>query len=168
MVKSYDVECIKSKVGYAVIIAGSDSDEAHIKKITDSLNKYDIPYKVRICSAHKQQGKLTEIINAYNDIRSGSLVFIAVAGGTDALSGTLSYHSLHPVISCPPDGLNQSCLTNPSGSSNAYIQKPENVARFIAQMYSPNPKFRLYLESKIRSKIESLENADKKLEEKLK
>ena len=117
MVKSYDVECIKSKVGYAVIIAGSDSDEAHIKKITDSLNKYDIPYKVRICSAHKQQGKLTEIINAYNDIRSGSLVFIAVAGGTDALSGTLSYHSLHPVISCPPDGLNQSCLTNPSGSS---------------------------------------------------
>ena len=167
MVKSYDLKCIESKVGYVVILAGSDSDISHIKKITASLKKYDIPHKAILCSAHKQPYRLMDIINQYNEA-NGSLVFIAVAGGTDALSGTLAFHSRYPVISCPPDAPNQSCLTNPLGSSNAYIQKPENVARFIAQMYSHNPKFRLLLESNVRLKIESLEEADGKvLEEKL-
>lgn len=165
MVKKYTehLDDINSGSGYAVIIAGSSSDEPHIKKITDSLNEYGIPYNVTICSAHKQPNKLVEIIEQYNLLKGGSLVFIAVAGGTDALSGTLSYHSIFPVISCPPDGLNESCLKNPSGSSNAYIQRPDNVAKFIAQMYGCNhSKIRKKLEDKINSKITRLEEEDKK------
>merc|ERR1719247_2263400 len=56
--------------------------------------------------------------------------------GTDALSGTASYLSKFPVVSCPPDGMNNTCLTNPPGSSNAFIVKPSNIAKFAAQMFA--------------------------------
>ncbi len=144
----------------AVIISGSDSDKEHINKITASLEKYFIPYQVRICSAHKQPEKLMQIIEDYNK-NNTSIAYISVAGGTDALSGMLSYHALAPVISCPPDGFNQSCLTNPAGSSNAFIAKPDNVARFIAQMYSSiNPKYKVLLIQENAIKNKRLETAD--------
>ena len=155
---------VQSNVGCAVIMAGSGSDKDHIGKLVDSLNEYAIPYDIRICSAHKQPGKLMELINEYNNI-GGSLAFIAVAGGTDALSGTLSYHALGPVISSPPDASsdvpNMSCLKNPPGSSNAYIARPENVGRFIAQMYAAtNPKYAQALAKNMADKILSLEKKD--------
>merc|ERR1712046_538699 len=64
----------------------------------------------------------------------GPVLMIGCAGGTDALSGTASYLAKFPVVSCPPDGMNQTCLTNPPGSSNAFILKPANVGKFAAQM----------------------------------
>ncbi|MEA3514565.1 MAG: AIR carboxylase family protein [Nanoarchaeota archaeon] len=167
-------EHIKSNTGCAVILAGSGSDDkpkaegekSHIQKIAESLDKYKIPYQVRICSAHKQPEKLMEIINEYNGL-SGLVAFVAVAGGTDALSGTLSYHVLGPVISCPPDAPNDSCLRNPPGSSNAYIAKPANVGRFIAQMYAGiNPKYHTLLETDKGAKLEALETDDFKINEK--
>jgi len=157
-------EHIKSNTGCAVIFAGSGSDDkpkaegekSHIQKIAESLDKYDISYRVRICSAHKQPEKLTGIINEYNGL-SGLVAFIAVAGGTDALSGELSYHALGPVISCPPDAPNDSCLNNPPGSSNAYIAKPANVGRFVAQMYAGiNPKYKALLEKDKEAKLQAL------------
>lgn len=100
----------------------------------------------------------------YNEV-GGSVAYVAVAGGTDALSGTLSFHALGPVISSPPDAPNQSCLTNPPGSSNAYIARPANVGKFIAQLYAGvNPKFRELLSTNNKTKIDSLIEADKKIE----
>ena len=146
--------------GCAVIMAGSDSDKGHIDEIVKSLQKYGIPHDVRICSAHKQPDRLIEMIREYNSVRS-LVVYVAVAGGTDALSGTLSYHAFGPVISCPPDGRNGSCLSNPPGSSNAYIERPANVGRFIAQMYAGvNPALRKMLDEENAKKINSLEQAD--------
>merc|ERR1712224_674431 len=82
------------------------------------------------------------------------VMIIGCAGGTDALSGTASYLSRHPVVSCPPDGMNQSCLTNPPGSSNAFIVKPSNVARFAAQMFAHAcPEVRAALEAGTQDKI---------------
>jgi 5-(carboxyamino)imidazole ribonucleotide mutase len=154
---------IKSKKGCAVIMAGSESDREHIKKVAASLEKYDIPFQVRICSAHKQPEHLMEIIKEYNE-EEGLIAFVAIAGGTDALSGTLSFHTMAPVISCPPDNLSDSVLHNPSGSSNAYIPKTENVGRFIAQLFAGvNPRYRKILIKEINNKIKSLEEADKKM-----
>lgn len=161
----------KSKVeeglGGVVIMAGSDSDEPHIEKIVKSLEGYSIPYEVRICSAHKQPDELYEMIREYNDIFK-PLAIVAVAGGTDALSGTVSYHSMHPVISCPPDAPNNSCLTNPPGSSNAYIARPENVGRFVAQMFSSFKDFfyRTMLDGDIVMKVNKLIMADSGIREK--
>jgi len=156
-------ETMQSKTGCAVIMAGSDSDKPHIDKVVESLDKYEIPYEVRICSAHKQPDTLMEMINEYNDV-GGLVAYVAIAGGTDALSGTLSFHAMGPVISCPPDAPNESCLTNPPGSSNTYIPEPANVGKFIAQLYAGvNPRFKELLIQFNDEKVEQLQQQDKTL-----
>ena len=156
---------LEDGLGGVVIMAGSDSDKPHIEKIVKSIEEYGIPYEVRICSAHKQPVTLLEMIREYNGLE-GPLAIIAVAGGTDALSGTASYHSVHPVISCPPDAPNESCLTNPPGSSNAYIANPKNVGRFVAQIFSYlGGGYRDELISLSDEKIESLKKADSEMRE---
>ena len=77
-------DAIISKKGCAVVMAGSPSDEPHIEKIVSSLKQYEIPFEVRICSAHKQPDDLKKMIDEYNNIE-GSVTFVAVAGGADAL-----------------------------------------------------------------------------------
>lgn len=147
---------MQSNTGCAVVMAGSDSDREHIEKIIKSLTKYEVPHRIRICSAHKEPIRMMGIINVYNAV-GGLVAYVAAASGTDALSGGLSYHAFGPVISCPPDPPNDSCLNNPPGSSNAYIARPENVGRFIAQMYAGvNSRFREILESEQTRKLDLL------------
>lgn len=147
-----------------VIMAGSESDRPHIEKIIESLKYFELPFEVRICSAHKNPDTLLEIIRGYNAL-SAAIVFVAVAGGTDALSGTLSFHALHPVISCPPDAPNESCLTNPPGSANAYIANAKNVGKFAAQVFTHlNPRYRKLLEQYNRKKVMSLEKSDREFQ----
>lgn len=153
-------EQVRRNRGAAVILAGSDSDLPHVETIAEALRGYDIPCAVRICSAHKEPGRLMELIGDYDRLE-GALVFIAVAGGTDALSGTLSFHALHPVVSCPPDAPNESCLRNPPGSSNAYLALPRNAARFVAQLFAHlNPQARDRLEREKAQKVDQLGRKD--------
>lgn len=153
------VRIIESSNGFASIFAGSDSDREHIEQITTALEFFDIPHIVHICSAHKQCEELMSVIHAYNQIVA-PIALIAVAGGTDALSGILSYHAYAPVISCPPDSPNTSCLHNPKGSSNAYMWKPYNLARFVAQSFSHlNPNIRSILDREKAAKIQKLQQA---------
>jgi 5-(carboxyamino)imidazole ribonucleotide mutase len=159
MSQSEFLKHLRSRTGCAVIVAGSDSDKSHIEKLTSALKTYEIAYEVRICSAHKSPERLLEIIGEYEG--QGALVWLAVAGGTDALSGTLAFHADQPVVSCPPDGMNQSCLTNPPGSSNATILNPKNAARFVAQVFSAvNPRLKELLAGSRTEKIRRLEDAD--------
>merc|ERR1712232_1165977 len=142
------------------IFAGSDSDMPHLENIAKELAKFKIPSQIRICSAHKQPGKLEKLIEEYNK-STVPMMIVGCAGGTDALSGTASYSSMHPVVSCPPDGMNNTCLTNPPGSSNAFIVKPNNIAKFAAQMFSSScPEVKAALEASIQEKIRKLEQAD--------
>jgi phosphoribosylaminoimidazole-succinocarboxamide synthase len=171
MIDKNFIKIMNSNKGCVVIMAGSGSDKPHIDKIVDSLKKYNIPYQVRICSAHKQADELINLINEYNKV-NGFVVYVAVAGGTDALSGTLSFHALGPVISCPPDTknsdktkyqneFNETCLKNPPGSSNAYIARPGNVGKFVAQVFAGiNQEFRDLLSKENIKKIKSLKKAD--------
>merc|ERR1712232_332071 len=99
------------------------------------ITKFKIDAEIRICSAHKQPSRLQSVIEEYSN-RKDPIMLVGCAGGTDALSGTASYLANFPVVSCPPDGMNDTCLTNPPGSSNACIVKPANVAEFAAQMFS--------------------------------
>merc|ERR1719163_2400347 len=120
---------------FVVIAAGSDSDMPHLESLQKELAKFKIQSQIRICSAHKQPGRLEAVIAYYNN-RKQPVMLVGCAGGTDALSGTASYLANFPVVSCPPDGMNNTCLTNPPGSSNACIIKPANIAKFAAQMFS--------------------------------
>merc|ERR1711988_1314664 len=125
-----------------------------------------IPNGIRICSAHKQPARLEALLEQYNKSVEPTMI-VGCAGGTDALSGTASYSSKHPVVSCPPDGMNNTCLTNPPGSSNAFIVKPSNVAKFAAQMFAQQSKdVATALASSIAEKITRLEEADAQISKK--
>lgn len=128
-------QVVETNKGCAVIFAGSDSDRPHLEKLCGAMAEYGIPRDVRICSAHKDPRRLMDTIEAYEGI-DGALAYVAVAGGTDALSGTLSFHSVHPVISSPPDAPNDSCLKNPPGSPNAYTGNVEDTVRLVAQIFA--------------------------------
>ncbi len=145
-----------------VIISGSDSDLPHIKKIQDELSQYEIESNIRICSAHKQPVVCENIIQELNE-SSVPTVIVSIAGATDALSGVLSFHSVHPVISCPPDKTNHfSCVDNPPGSSNSLILRPANVAKHIAQILClVNAGFKEIIIKKSEQKISKLIKADK-------
>lgn len=145
-----------------VIISGSDSDLPHIKKIQDELSKFDIKSNIRICSAHKQPVACENIVKELNESSVPSVI-VSIAGATDALSGVLSFHSVHPVISCPPDKNNHfSCVDNPPGSSNSLILRPANVAKHIAQMLTlVNADFKKIIQKKNQEKIDKLIQADK-------
>merc|ERR1712028_322092 len=126
------------------------------------IGKFNIEAEIRICSAHKQPGRLEGVIAQYNKTRQ-PIMLVGCAGGTDALSGTASYLSNFPVVSCPPDGMNNSCLTNPPGSSNAFIVKPANIGKFAAQMFArSSTAIAEVLDANIEEKILKLEQADSK------
>jgi phosphoribosylaminoimidazole carboxylase PurE protein len=149
-----------------VIAAGSDSDMPHLETLAKEIGKFKIDAEIRICSAHKQPGRLQSVIEEYSKAKF-PVMMVGCAGGTDALSGTASYLSMFPVVSCPPDGMNNTCLTNPPGSSNAFICKPANIAKFAAQMFAHySPDISATLDASIAEKITKLEKADAQLAKK--
>lgn len=155
------------KGGLTIILAGSDSDSDHMENIKKEMEKYGIPVQMRICSAHKQGEECTQIIKEYNT-SSQPLLLVAVAGGTDALSGLASFHSVWPVVSCPPNKEEYaSCVSNPPGSPNSLILRPANVAKFAAQYFGyVNKEFHKKLLGENDKKIDSLKKADEKLKSK--
>merc|ERR1719356_14083 len=149
-----------SETPLVLIAAGSDSDMPHLETLKKEINKFKIDAEIRICSAHKQPGRLENLLAEYGK-SSRPVMMVGCAGGTDALSGTASYLANFPVVSCPPDGMNNTCLTNPPGSSNAFIVKPANIAKFAAQSFSRHSKeVAEALDANITEKITKLEKAD--------
>merc|ERR1719450_147411 len=148
---------VKTGKPLVVIAAGSDSDMPHLESLKKEVSKFKIDAEIRICSAHKQPGRLEKVIEDYNNC-DRPVLLVGCAGGTDALSGTASYSANFPVVSCPPDGMNNTCLTNPPGSSNAFICKPANIAKFAAQMFAHySPDISQKLRENIAEKIHKLE-----------
>ncbi|MBI2546344.1 AIR carboxylase family protein [Candidatus Woesearchaeota archaeon] len=148
--------------GYcAVVVAGSDSDAIHVEKIRKSLDEYGVPNQVRVVSAHKQPNMVSAMVKFYDRQSIEPLLWVTVAGGVDALSGSVSWESRYPTVSCPPDAPNESCLNNPAGSPNATIYKPKNVGKFAAQAFSwINPKLAERISQQNANKVEGLEAAD--------
>src|SRR6185369_954751 len=84
-----------------IILMGSKADLGHAEKIAAVLRQFDLPVTLRIASAHKIPRVLLDAIEQYD--RAGEpLVYIAIAGRSNALSGVLDWATLNPVITCPP------------------------------------------------------------------
>merc|ERR1711904_545097 len=138
-------------------------DMPHLETLKKEIGKFRVDAEIRICSAHKQPARLFSVIEEYNK-SNRPVMMVGCAGGTDALSGTASYLAKFPVVSCPPDGMNSTCHTNPPGSSNAFIGKPANIGKFAAQMFARHSQdVNSALEASIAEKITKLEQADAKL-----
>ena len=89
---------------------GSISDEPHAKKITDKLDEYKIAWQQHAASAHKQPLKVLEILEANKDQKD--IIYITIAGRSNALSGFVAANSEFPTIGCPPFSDKSDMLVN--------------------------------------------------------
>jgi len=105
-----------------VIIAGSKRDKQFVKKIEGFLLDKQIRFKTFYASAHKQPQKVLETIDGYKKFDI-NVVFITIAGRSNALSGFVAANSSLPVIACPPFKDKLDYLIN----INSSLQMPSKV-----------------------------------------
>ena len=124
----------------AVLIMGSTSDESHAKKITNKLDDYGITWEQYAASAHKQPLKVLEILKTKKNEKD--IVYITIAGRSNALSGFVAANSEFPTLSCPPftDKIDMlvnihSTLQMPSNTPVLTIIDPENCAMAVKRIF---------------------------------
>ncbi len=86
----------KSLVG---IIMGSDSDLNIMKEAADILDEFEVKYEMKIISAHRSPGYLSEY--ALKAPERGIKIIIAGAGGAAHLPGVTAAYFPLPVIGVP-------------------------------------------------------------------
>jgi len=148
----------------AVIIMGSKSDLQWSKKIAEALDKLGVESVLRVASAHKIPFECYELIKEYE---KEDVVFITVAGKSNALSGFTDAQTRCPVIACPPysekfGGSDVfSSLRMPSGVAPMVVLEPENAALAAAKILGrTDKKIRQRVEEYQEKMRESLKKAD--------
>lgn len=123
-----------------VIIMGSTSDEPHAKKITEKLDEYNINWEQHAASAHKQPLKVLEILKANED--SKDIIYITIAGRSNALSGFVAANSNFPTLGCPPFSDKADMLVNihstlqmPSSTPVLTVVDPGNCALAVKRIF---------------------------------
>ena len=123
-----------------VIIMGSTSDEPHAKKITDKLDEFGISWEQHAASAHKEPLKVLEILNANKD--KENIVYITIAGRSNALSGVVAANSEFPTLGCPPFSDKADMLVNihstlqmPSNTPVMTVVDPGNCALAVKRIF---------------------------------
>ncbi len=118
---------------------GSRRDLTFATSIGRVLEHFGVEYEYRIASAHKTPAELLEILGDYE--RSGdSIVYVTVAGMSNALSGLVDANTRHPVIACSPYSEKfagadiYSSLRTPSGVAPLVVLNPENAALAAVKM----------------------------------
>jgi len=81
------------------IIMGSISDIETMKKAAEILDELEIPYEMKVLSAHRTPDLLFEYIAQVEE--NGFKVIIAGAGGAAHLPGVIASKTLLPVIGVP-------------------------------------------------------------------
>jgi len=79
-------------------VMGSKSDEHVAKKAEDMLKEFGVEYVISVASAHRTPEKVKKIAESDAD------VFIAIAGLSAALPGSIAAHTTKPVIGVPVSG----------------------------------------------------------------
>src|SRR5579884_1169436 len=122
-----------------IIIMGSKGDLAQAQNIAKTLKTLDISYQMRVCSAHKATSRLLEILHEYEQ-QDGPIVYVTIAGRSNALSAVIDANTRFPVIACPPysdrfGGMDiLSSLRLPSGIASPTILEPEGAALLAAKI----------------------------------
>ena len=149
-----------------IILMGSKTDINHCQKIKQVLDHFQVPNILRIASAHKTPLKALEILKEYAD---DNVVFITVAGRSNALSGFVDANTVHPVIACPPYSDNFSgadifsSLRMPSGVCPLVVLYPEQAALAAVKILAlSDPSLRDAIaryQNNMRQEIEADDNA---------
>jgi len=144
-----------------VVLMGSPRDLPFASKIKGFLEeeKFSVSCVYNVASAHRTPEKLLNDLKEYE--KSGArIVYITVAGLSDALSGVVAGTTLRPVIACPPDSDKHggvkvfSSTAMPKGIPVAFVTKPENAALAAVRIFAlSNPELKEQLD-KFKQKME--------------
>ncbi len=104
-----------------IIIMGSETDGPHAEKITTRLTDLGYQAEIHVASAHKQPKKVLSILEKHAD--DTGLVYITIAGRSNALSGFVAANCTFPVIACPPFADKVDMMVN----INSTLQMPSNT-----------------------------------------
>ncbi len=124
-----------------VILMGSKADSPHCQKIAEAAQQFGLEVVQRIGSAHKTPAHLLKMLAEY-ETGERPVVYITVAGRSNALSGFVDGAVSAPVITCPPPGEAFggadvfSSLRMPSGIAPALVLEPANAALCAAKIFA--------------------------------
>jgi phosphoribosylaminoimidazole carboxylase PurE protein len=153
-----------------IIIMGSKGDLSHAQSVAKTLKTLEIGYQMRVCSAHKATSRLLDILKEYEQ-QPGPLVYITIAGRSNALSAVIDANTRFPVIACPPysdrfAGMDVlSSLRLPSGIASPTILEPEGAALLAAKILAlGDEQLRLRVERYKQQLVTELIQADEEVQ----
>ena len=123
--------------GKAVITMGSERDFEFCREIAKYLKALGVDFEFRVASAHKTPEKVLAILKEFEKQK---IVYVTVAGRSNALSGFVDANTSKPVIACPPysekfGGADiYSSLRVPSGVGSVVTVEPEGAAIAAAKI----------------------------------
>ncbi len=150
--------------GKAVIIMGSERDLEFCREIAKNLKVLTVDYEFRVASAHKTPEKVLAVLKEFQDEK---VIYVTVAGRSNALSAFIDSNTTKPVIACPPysdkyGGADiYSSLRVPSGVGTVVTVEPDGAAVAVAKIFAVEDK---ELEKSVKKyqlgKKEEIEKAD--------
>jgi 5-(carboxyamino)imidazole ribonucleotide mutase len=148
----------RRKMSKVVIIMGSKADLQWSQKIAKASENLGLEVVMRIASAHKVPLKCLDIIREFE---AEHVVFVTVAGRSNALSGFSDAQTHCPVIACPPYGDKfagndiYSSLRMPSGVAPMVVLEPDNAALAAAKIFGLTNEV-------VRAKVSEFQTAQRK------
>ena len=123
--------------GKAVIVMGSERDLDFSRQIAKYLKLLGVDYEYRVASAHKTPEAVLEILREFE---SEKVIYVTIAGRSNALSAFIDGNTSKPVIACPPYSEKYggadiySSLRVPSGIGSVVTIEPEGAAIATAKI----------------------------------
>jgi len=150
--------------GKAIVLMGSERDLEFCRGIAKYLKLLGVEYAFRVASAHKTPEQVLTILKEFEKEK---IVYITVAGRSNALSAFVDANTSKPVIACPPYSEKYggadiySSLRVPSGIGSTVTIEPEGAAIATAKILALEDKA---MEKRVKghqsAKKKELEKAD--------
>ena len=147
-----------------VIIMGSGKDLPFCQEISNYLKNLNLDFRFRVASAHKTPEKVLKILEEY---KGEKVVYITVAGRSNALTAFVDAQTTRPVIACPPysekfSGADiYSSLRVPSGIGAVLTIEPEGAALAAAKIFAmEDPELAELVKKYQQEKKKEVEKAD--------
>jgi len=134
-----------------VVLMGSERDLEFSREISKYLKLLEVVYEFRVASAHKTPEQVLRILQEFEKEK---VVFVTVAGRSNALSAFVDANTSKPVIACPPysekfGGVDlYSSLRVPSGIGSTVTIEPEGAAIAAAKILALEDKI---LETQVKA-----------------
>ena len=123
----------------AVILMGSERDLEFCREVAKHLKMLGVGYEFRVASAHKTPEKVLTILKEFEKEK---VIYVTVAGRSNALSAFVDANTTKPVIACPPYSEKYggadvfSSLRVPSGIGSVVTIEPEGAAIVVAKIFA--------------------------------